>query len=445
MGEILIYILVAVVGLLVVVALYLLVRILQIYFHARRLQTMRSYETILYAALQKLEPEHTLKTLFPKPDPKALEEVLLRMGDEGAEDWRDKVIALYELGGFTEKRVRQLGSRLKSRRSDAARRLGRICDPGAVPYLKELLRDGSEEVEEAALYALGRIGTREALEAMMEALEQGDRWTQEKVAEAVEEAGDESRQLLLLLLRDESPVHRAFAAEVIGRVGGEEEADRMEVALEDPVVDVRARAADSLGAMRHRSSRPALLEALRDPAWEVRSQAVKALGNIGEEEDAAVIKEALRDEEWWVRSNAAAALKEMGEVGEELLVEALWDEDRFARETAAQALEESSMVERLVRDMEKGEADEEGARVIHRLAEIGCVSTICQAIEDLPEGEAYSRLGSLLADIENAELSEAMASGGKGGGRDAGRSRNKAAREPESEEREERGDKGLRP
>jgi len=409
MGTVLFFVLLFVVVLLVGFACYLFVRILKIYTHARRLETMRSYETILYAALQKLSPEQTLQTLLPNPEPNALEEVLLRMGDEGAEGWKEKVISLYDLSGFTSARTRQLHSHLKSRRSDAARRLGKIGDPRAVPELEKLLQDPGDEVREAALYALGRIGTREALESMLDALNDGDRWSQEKVAEAVEEAGDESRRVLVGLLRDGNPARRAFAAEVMGGLGGTEEAVYLEEALADEAVDVRARAADSLGRMRHRLARPALLQALEDPAWQVRAQAVKALGSIGEEKDVPQLVEKLRDTEWWVRNNAAAALREMGETGEGPLVEMLWDGDRFARETAAQALEESSVVERLVRDMREGGEEQESGRIIHRMAEIGSVGTIVQVLSDLPDAEVKARLVELLADVDHPELVEALA------------------------------------
>lgn len=417
--------LLAVIVFLVVFAFYLLLRIAKVYRRARRLETMRNYETILYASLRLLPPEHALENLIPDPEPAALEEVLLRMGDEGAEGWKDKVIALYDISGFTTRRMRQLHSRFKSRRSDAARRLGRICDPKAVPELKKLLADPKEEVREAALFALGRIGTREALEAMLDALNEGDRWSQEKVAEAVEEAGDDSRRVLVGLLRDENPSRRAFAAEVMGGIGGSEEAVFLEEALRDEEVDVRARAADSLGRMRHRLSRPALLEALEDPAWEVRAQAVTALGRIGEEKDAPEIMRAMRDKEWWVRSNAAAALREMGEAGEGPLIQALWDEDHFAREVAAQALEESSVVERVVDRMRAGEADPEGERTIHRLAEIGSRGTIIQVISDLTDAEAKARLVELLSDIDDPELGKVL----KMAARDVERSALQAAEE----------------
>ncbi len=396
MGIAIFTILLVLVVFLALFALYLLARILKIYARARRLDTMRGYETILYAALQKLTPEKTMETLIPDPDRKALEEVLLRMGDEGPEGLKEKVIALYGLAGFRDMRTRHLHSRRKSRRSDAARRLGRIGDPGCVADLKDLLADAHKEVREAALFALGRIGTREALEAMLDGLDAGGRWCEEKVAEAVEEAGDESRAVLGELLRSGDPRHRAFAAEALGGVGGEEEAAWLEKALGDEQVDVRARAAASLGKMARAASRPVLAAALGDPAWEVRAQAAKALGRIGAGEDAPLLARALRDPEWWVRSNAAGALRELGEKGEVFLVETLWSEDRFAREAAAQALEESGAVERMVRELEEEEGAERGERVIRRLVEIGCAATITQVVSELGPGRLKDRLRDLL-------------------------------------------------
>src|SRR4030042_4343635 len=125
MAAILFYILLVVVAVLVVFACYLLVRILQVFFKARRLEAMKNYETIIYSAVRKIGPEKTLETLLPNPKKHLLEEVLLRMGGEGAEGWGDNVARLYELGGFYEKRLKQIDSRFKFRRSDAARNIGR--------------------------------------------------------------------------------------------------------------------------------------------------------------------------------------------------------------------------------------------------------------------------------------------------------------------------------
>ncbi|MBC7247400.1 MAG: HEAT repeat domain-containing protein [Actinobacteria bacterium] len=448
MGVILFYLLLLIVIALAATAFYLLVRIIGIYRRARRLETMRNYETILYAALPKLSPEEAMRSLLPEPDEVALEEVLLRMGDEAEGEWKEKVIQVYRTRGYAEKRLRQLRSRSKSRRSQAARRLGRIGDPEAVAPLKELLTDPREEVREAALFALGRMGTLPALKAMCEVLGASDRWAWEKVAEAMEEMGDECHLVLCELLRDENAACRAFAAEVAGTVGGNEEASLLEEALRDPEVDVRARAASSLGRLRHHVSRPALREALRDEAWEVRCQAAKALGLLGNGEDATALAAALRDASWWVRQNAAAALQELGEAGERALQEALWDGDRFARETAAQALEEAGLVEMAATEMREGNLDLDRGRAVRRMAEMGRVGCIADFILRSRERSVVAGFLSLLEGVEHPLLDTVRkkvagfaASQGNGDGAGKGE---RGEGQPEEPGREEAGREGAR-
>lgn len=422
MGLILFYLLLFIVVVLAACALYLLVRITGVYLKARRLETMRAYETILYAALPKLGPEDTLRSLLPEPDPTALEEVLLRMSGEAEGEWKEKVIQVYRLQGYAEKRLRQLRSRSRSRRSDAARRLGKIGDTEAVGPLKDMLSDRREEVREAALFALGRMGTLPALKAMCETLGAGDRWAQEKVAEAMEEMGDECHTVLCELLREGNAACRAFAAEVAGTVGGNEEAVLLEEALHDQEIDVRARAASSLGRLRQRASRPALRKALQDPAWEVRCQAAKALGLLGDGDDAEALSDVLRDTSWWVRQNAAAALQELGERGEQVLVETLWDGDRFARETAAQALEEAGLLEKLALEMREGRVDRGKEKAVRRLAEMGRVGCIADFLRRSRERAVVEGFLSLLEGVDHPELEEARrkAAGEKIGGHGSG-------------------------
>lgn len=157
MGKALFYFLSAMVAALALISIYLMVRILQVYHRARTLETMRGYETILYAALPRVSPEEVLRELLPNPHITALEEVLLRMGGQEVGQLREKVERLYELAGFTDKRIRELGSRSAARRAEAARRLGEIGVLQAEPRLRELLYDGDGKVREAARRALERI------------------------------------------------------------------------------------------------------------------------------------------------------------------------------------------------------------------------------------------------------------------------------------------------
>lgn len=158
MGEVLFYFLSAMVAALALVSIYLLVRIVRIYQRARMLETMRVYETILYAALPRISPEEALRDLLRDHRDEALEEVLLRMGEQAEGPMREKVEKLYGLAGFAVRRLRELGSRSASRRAEAARRLGRAGVSEAVPRLRDLLKDGDPGVREAAQWALERMG-----------------------------------------------------------------------------------------------------------------------------------------------------------------------------------------------------------------------------------------------------------------------------------------------
>ncbi len=158
-GLVLYYLLVAIVVVLAAVAVYLLVRILLVYARARRLQIMRNYETMLYAVLPRITAEEALHVLLRERDDDALEEVLLRMRDQAETPWKDKVVELYRLAGYAEKRLRQLSSPSRSRRCQAARRLGRMGIPEAMPRLRELLEDPHEAVRDAARRAL--LGTED--------------------------------------------------------------------------------------------------------------------------------------------------------------------------------------------------------------------------------------------------------------------------------------------
>ncbi|MGQ9475472.1 MAG: HEAT repeat domain-containing protein [Actinomycetota bacterium] len=159
MGKALFYFLSAMVAALALVSIYLMVRILRIYRRARTLETMRGYETILYAALPRVSPEEVLRDLLPDPQPQALEEVLLRMMGQAGGHLREKVERLYELAGFTDKRIRELGSRSAARRAEAARRLGTVGVLQAEPLLRRLLDDADGEVREAAQRALESMGS----------------------------------------------------------------------------------------------------------------------------------------------------------------------------------------------------------------------------------------------------------------------------------------------
>jgi HEAT repeat protein len=134
--------------------------------------------------------------------------------------------------------------------------------------------------------------------------------------------------------RGESP--RA-ALEVASRIGDPRLAGPARARLGDPDPVVRAWAARMLGALG--GSEEAIVARLADPDAHVRAAAAVALGRLGHWPSAPPLAGLLTDRDWNVRRSAALALRALGPAGELLLQRALRDEDAFARDMAQQTLD----------------------------------------------------------------------------------------------------------
>jgi len=137
-------------------------------------------------------------------------------------------------------------------RLDAARALGAVGAPAAVPALGErLLRDRDPEVRRVSAWAIGQAGSSEG-----------------------------TRFLGAAVRRDSSAEVRAAAVEALGRIADPASAPALEAALGDASDDIRAMAAWGLGTVRPPSAPPALIAALSDPVRSVVEQACWAAGQI---------------------------------------------------------------------------------------------------------------------------------------------------------------------
>lgn len=101
---------------------------------------------------------------------------------------------------------------------------------------------------------------------------------------------------------------RAFAADILGAVGGAESAEALQRLLSDEDARVRSAAATGLGRSRFLPAAPEIAGLLRDPEWDVRRA-------------------------------AGLAVLEMGAVGRDLLLRAVTDDDPFASGMARQILD----------------------------------------------------------------------------------------------------------
>ncbi|HET6516134.1 MAG TPA: HEAT repeat domain-containing protein [Thermodesulfovibrionales bacterium] len=211
---------------------------------------------------------------------------------------------------------RELGSSDGHVRAISAAGLANIGDERAIEPLKKLLTDPYQDVQEAVVKALGKLGRglkveefvgylkdknrflrrnaalilgriseQVAVPALGFALKDEDIFVRSAVVEALASIGTaESVRYLMFALTDEDPGIRMSAALSLGFLGGEGVYDSLSLLMEDASDNVRAAAARSLGIMGDRRGLGDLVRLLRDDNGLVVTAAIEAIGKIGGEE-----------------------------------------------------------------------------------------------------------------------------------------------------------------
>jgi HEAT repeat protein/photosystem II stability/assembly factor-like uncharacterized protein len=155
-----------------------------------------------------------------------------------------------------------------------------IADATTLPTLERAF--GDDALSRSAADALAAIGTEEAWQVLVGALDDPEASAQRQAAMAVFEAHSaEATEYLLPLLGHEDATVRANAAEALAWSGDASVRAPLRALLEDPDATVRARAAFALGLLGD-SEAIARLTALSqdDPSAEVREAAAGAIGAV---------------------------------------------------------------------------------------------------------------------------------------------------------------------
>ena len=138
-------------------------------------------------------------------------------------------------------------------REDAAEALGDRRQPEAIEVLGLALQDENEEVREAAIHALIRIGSDHAARTIAVALRDRDVSVRKEAIEALGKiGGGDAIQALGSMLRDEDPWLREETVEALGKIGGESAITLLQQALHDEDRFVRESAAEALTVARKR-------------------------------------------------------------------------------------------------------------------------------------------------------------------------------------------------
>ena len=257
-----------------------------------------------------------------------------------------RVIAvLYRVLGFLDLELRGLRSWRPRQRAAAAANLATLRMPGIQPDLLRALDDRDRIVRVALIRALGEIGDREALVALVRRLGERSPTVVRQVEQVFLERGREVVPEIVAYAKATRTLRgRRAAVEVLGLLRAPEAADLLLTLVHDPDRELRTRAVKAAAAIGDPRFLAAFHALLGDPNWAVRCQAAKGLGTLGSPSSVPLLRAALADDHWWVRFYAAVALAELGDAGYTALQAAVADPEPTVRDMARYLVERGPLL-----------------------------------------------------------------------------------------------------
>ncbi|MDQ3224116.1 MAG: HEAT repeat domain-containing protein, partial [Gemmatimonadota bacterium] len=207
-------------------------------------------------------------------DRKLVRSILLGLALDLRGDTGEAIATLYRDLGFLKNDLARLRSWRPARRANAAADLGLIHSAETTPALVRALQDSDVRVRQAAVWAIGQVGTSASLAGLVRLLGDRSLVVSHRVQEVLAERGREVADSILGYAETTSSRSgRLAAVELIGWLRITRGADLLLRCMSDLDLEVRVKsvkAAAAIGDPRFLETFHARLEDVR---WEVRCQA----------------------------------------------------------------------------------------------------------------------------------------------------------------------------
>jgi hypothetical protein len=268
-------------------------------------------------------------------------------------------VALFDKLGYRSHYERKVDHRNIIAKSSAAEKLGRMRCEASTGKLAPLLDELNREIVPVAVRALSKIGTLEALEAVLDRLPglySRSLVSKKSIESSLRNFGPTAvPDLVRYGERYDDPVSRASVLEVLGTLGAPEALPFAFRNLDHKDSEVRAKAVKAIGAAGGglppgEMDRVAAL--LDDPVWFVRLQAAKVLGNLRHDKAVPHLAKRLMDGNWQVRNAAATALVLTSDNAIGIFLDTLGSTDRYAKESVCEEIQKTGFVYRLIDNLD---------------------------------------------------------------------------------------------
>ena len=303
-------------------------------------------------------------------DCEIVESILLDNIEMASPQQLPPLLACLRTSGLLDLRIFQARAARGWKRDAALVALGRTRTPEAVPALSEALDAPAEETRIAAVRGLGRIGLWEAALPLVDHLLAEDLLVPEHaVKNALVNCCRDSPKILLRCLKQATGTARELLARVLAELATSDLGEDLILLATDADPEVRASGARALGNAQPSFALPLLSVLVQDKDWFVRIRAVVALASIDHHARIRPLLHALCDSNRHVRQRAAWALAQMGSNLDHILSQVVETHDNYALQAFTSELERSGAIDTLVDALaghrEQGSA---GDILLHALA-----------------------------------------------------------------------------
>jgi HEAT repeat protein len=212
------------------------------------------------------------------------------------------------------------------------------CAPDDVDcWMKLLERDDAPALR--AAMRLGQLGAEQAVPLLIKKLASHDQYQATAALHALIQIGRPAVLPLVEATRSENAAVRRYAVYALGKIGGGDVIDAIALLARDKDATVRRQAAVAFGSLRDWRGLLQLFELLRDNYVDVRVAAAEAIGQIGDPRAAdQLIDNGLCDLAPDMARATTHALVQFGEPAVESLITAYDNKPDFARKRILTAL-----------------------------------------------------------------------------------------------------------
>lgn len=264
-------------------------------------------------------------------------------------------VALFDQLGYRSYNERMLGNHDAIAKSSAVEKLGRMRCEASTAKLVPLLEERNAEIIPVTVRALSKIGTREALEAVLERLPglySRSLVSRKSIESSLRNFGPAAvADLVRYGERYGDPFSRASVMEVLSILGAPEALPFAFRNLDHEDSEVRAKSLKVIGATGGGlppGEKDRVLPLLDDPVWFVRLQAAKALGILRHDKAVPLLAKRLVDANWQVRNAAVMAVVLTSDDATGIFLDTLGATDRYAKESVCEEIQKTDFVYRLI-------------------------------------------------------------------------------------------------